>query len=50
MKKKIRMMITSWAINLVLVNLKKLKSFKEFFSDQNTVRLDVNYRGKKPNY
>ena len=38
--------ITSWVINLALVNLRKLKSFQASFSDHNAVRLDVNYRRK----
>ena len=29
-----------------MVNSKKLKSFQEFFSDINAVRLDLNYRRK----
>ena len=41
--------ITSWTINLALVNSKNLKSFQAFFSDHNVVRLDVNY-WKKKNY
>ena len=41
--------ITPWAINLALVNSKKLKSFQEFFSDINAVRLDLNYRRKTIN-
>ena len=36
--------ITSWAINLVLVNSKKLKSFQSSFLT--TVQLDLNYREK----
>ena len=34
--------ITSWAINLALVNSKKVKSFQA----HNAVRLDLNYRRK----
>ena len=39
--------ITSWAINLALVNSKKLKSSQASFFYHNAVRLDVNYRKKK---
>ena len=38
--------ITSWAINLALVNSKKFEIIPSIFSDHNAVRLDVNYRGK----
>ena len=36
--------ITSWAINIDLVNSKKIESIPSIFSDHNAVRLDVNYR------
>ena len=38
--------ITSWAINLALVNSKKIEISPSIFSDHNAVRLDVNYRRK----
>ena len=38
--------ITSWAINLALVNLKKAEIIPSIFSDHNAGRLDVNYRRK----
>ena len=38
--------ITSWAINLDLVN-SKIEIISSIFSDHNAVRLDVNYRKKK---
>ena len=41
--------ITSWAINLALVNSKKKKKTEiipSIISDQNAVRLDLNYRRK----
>ena len=38
--------ITSWAINIALVNSKKFKIISSIFSDHNAVRLDVNYREK----
>ena len=38
-----------WAINLALVNLKKkIEIISSLFSDYSAVRLDVNYRKKKP--
>ena len=37
---------TSWAINLALVNFKKMQITPSIFSDHNAVRLDVNYRRK----
>ena len=37
--------ITSWAINLALVNSKK-QIIPSIFSDHNAVRLDLNYRRK----
>ena len=36
--------IKSWAINLALVNSKKLKSFQSSFLKHSAVRLDLNYR------
>ena len=39
--------ITSWAIDLVLVNSKKTVIISRIFSDHNVVRLYVNYRKKK---
>ena len=36
--------ITSWAINLALVNFKKMEIIPSIFSDHNAVRLDLNYR------
>ena len=39
--------ITSWAINLVLVNSKKIEIIPVIFSDHSAVRLDLNYRKKK---
>ena len=38
--------ITSWAINLVLVNSKKNEIIPVIFSDHRAVRLDLNYRKK----
>ena len=38
--------ITSWAINLALVNSKKTEIIPSIFSDHNAVRLDINYRRK----
>ena len=38
-------LMTSWAINLALVNLKN-SIIPSIFSDHNAVRLNVNYRGK----
>ena len=38
--------ITSWAINLALVNSKNIEIIPSIFSDHNAVRLDVNYRRK----
>ena len=38
--------ITFWAINLALVNSKKIEIIPSIFSDNNAVRLDVNYRKK----
>ena len=38
--------ITSWAINLDLVNSKKIEIIPSIFSDHNAIRLDVNYRRK----
>ena len=40
-------LITSWVINLALVNYKKIEIISSIFSDHNAVRLDVNYRKKK---
>ena len=37
---------TSWAINLALVNFKKMQITPSIFSDHNAVRLDVNNRRK----
>ena len=38
-----------WAINLALVNFKKkIEIISSLFSDYSAVRLDVNYRKKKP--
>ena len=47
--------ITSWTINLALINLKKKKkglisSIYFSFSDQNAGRLDVNFSGVKKDY
>ena len=39
--------ITSWAINLALINSKKTEIIPSIFSDHSVVRLDVNYREKK---
>ena len=38
--------ITSWAINLALVNFLKIEITPSIFSDHNAVRLDLNYRRK----
>ena len=38
--------ITSCAINVALVNFKKTEIIPSIFSDNNAVRLDVNYRTK----
>ena len=39
--------ITSWAINLALIDSKKkIEIIPSMFSDHNAVRLDVNYRRK----
>ena len=38
--------ITSWAINLALVNSEKNELIPSIFSDHNVVRLDGNYRRK----
>ena len=38
--------ITSWGINLALVNSKKIEIIPSIFSDHNAVRLDLNYRRK----
>ena len=38
--------ITSWAINLVLKNSKKVEIIPVIFSDHSAVRLDPNYRKK----
>ena len=38
-------LITSWAINLALLNSKKIE-IPSIFSDHNAVRLDLNYRRK----
>ena len=38
--------ITSWAINLALVNSKKIEIIPSIFSDHNAVRFDLNYRRK----
>ena len=37
---------TSWAINLDLVNSKKIEIIPNIFSDHNAIRLDLNYRRK----
>ena len=38
--------MTSWAINLALLNKKKIEIIPSNFSDHNVVKLDVNYRKK----
>ena len=38
--------ITSWAINLALVNSKKTEIIPVIISDHNAIRLDPNYRKK----
>jgi len=41
-------LITSWSINLALVNSKKkIEIISSIFYDHNVVRLDVNYWGRK---
>ena len=38
--------ITSWAINLTLINFKKIEIIPTIFSDHNALRLGLNYRRK----
>ena len=43
--------ITFWATSQASVNLRKLKSYQAFFSDHNTMRLEINHEknsNKKP--
>ena len=37
---------TSWVTNQTSVNLRKLKSYQNIFSNHNTMRLDINYKKK----